>query len=238
MWGGRLDNPIINLVKSLEPDILCVQEAIHIEDGKSGMFAVTEEVQLAMGAEYIFRSPIFTFDHMNRRADFGNCIISKYPIGETKTVFTTGEYIPNFEYLHDLPDGRNLQWAVLHLPDGQKLTVFNHHGHRIHEHKNGNAETMRQCKIIAKEIEKANGSVILCGDFNLVPESKSLKTINDLLTNLTLQVGLKTTRTYLTHKTEPCDYIFVNKAINVISFQALPDIVSDHQALVMDFRLI
>jgi len=236
MWGGRLENHILNLVKKVNPDILCLQEAIDIKGGRSAMFAATEEIQAAIGANHIFMSPVFTLNYMNRKADFGNCIISKYPIKDKQTIFTGKKYAPNFDFLDRDADMRNLQHAVIDI-NGKSLNVLNHHGHHIHQHKNGDAETMRQCEIIAEQIKKLDGNIILAGDFNLAPHSESLEQINKVLTNLSLKAKLKTTRTQLTHKTEVCDYIFVSEKVRTKSFKALPDLASDHKALVLDFEI-
>lgn len=236
MWGGRLEPQILRLVKAENPDILCLQEAIGIKGGNSAMFVSTEEIQAAIGAKYVFMSPVFTLNYMSRKANFGNCIISKYPIKTTETVFTGQNYIENFESLNHSLNIRNFQHVALEMPDKSKLNILNHHGHHVNQHKNGDAETMRQCAIIANKIKQLNGKVILAGDFNLAPHSESLEQINRLLTNLSIKAKLETTRTQLTHKTEVCDYIFVSDDIEVKSFKALDDIVSDHKALVMDFE--
>jgi endonuclease/exonuclease/phosphatase family metal-dependent hydrolase len=237
MWGGRLENPILNLVKIVNPDILCLQEAIDIKGGRTAMCVCVEEVKAAIGADYVFMSPVFSFNLMKRRADFGNCIISRYPIKNTETIFTGKQYVEDFDFLNQNADMRNLQHAVIELPDNTNLHILNHHGHHIHQHKNGDAETLRQCRMIANEILKLRGKIILSGDFNLAPHSESLEQINILLANLSIKARLKTTRTKLTHKTEVCDYIFVNDAIKVKSFNSLGEIVSDHKALVLDFEL-
>jgi endonuclease/exonuclease/phosphatase family metal-dependent hydrolase len=236
LWGGRLENPILNFIKRVNPDILCLQEAIDIKGGNSFIFASTEEIQAAVGADYIFMSPIFNFKYMNRRANFGNCIISKYPIKSSETIFTGKQYVADFDFLNQTANIRNLQHAVIEIND-RLLHILNHHGHHIHQHKNGDAETMRQCRIIAQQVKKLDGNLVLAGDFNLTPHSESLKQINQLLTNLSIKDKLKTTRTQFTHKKEVCDYIFVSDATKVNSFKAMPDIVSDHKALVMEFEI-
>jgi endonuclease/exonuclease/phosphatase (EEP) superfamily protein YafD len=131
---------------------------------------------------------------------------------------------------------RNLQHAVIELPGKTELHVLNHHGHHVNQHKNGDDETMRQCGIIADKIKQLDEKIVLAGDFNLAPHSESIQQINNLLTNLSIKAKLETTRTQLTHKTEVCDYIFVSNEVEVRSFKALDDIVSDHKALVMEFE--
>ncbi len=237
MWGGRLEKPIVSLIKTVNPDILCLQEAIDLKAGNSAMFVATEEIQAVIGADHIFMSPVFTINYMNRKADFGNCIISKFPIKEAETIFTGRKYVADFDTLDQDANMRNLQHAVIEL-DGKSIHILNHHGHHLHQHKNGDAETMRQCGLIAKQIKKLTGAnLILSGDFNLAPHSESLEQINKLLRNLAIEAKLKTTRTPLTHKNEVCDYIFVSEKIKVGSFKALPDIVSDHKALLIDFTV-
>lgn len=236
MWGGRLQPQILKLVTEENPDILCLQEAIDIQGGNTALFITVEEIKAAIGADYVFTSPVFSFKYMSRKANFGNSIISKYPIKDSQTIFTGKQYIADFDFLNHDANMRNLQRAVVELPDNSELHILNHHGHHIHQHKNGDTETMRQCGIIAEQIKKLNGRLILAGDFNLAPHSESLEQINNLLTNLPLKANLKTTRTQLTYKKEVCDYIFTGDQIKVESFEALDDIVSDHKALIMSFQ--
>lgn len=235
VWGGRLAPQILQLVKAENPDILCLQEAIDLPGGKGALFVTPEEIKEAIQAEHMFMSPVFTLNYMNRKAGFGNCIISKFPFAQKETVFTAHEHMTDYDLLSHEPNMRNLQYARLLLPDKSELHVLNHHGHHNHQHKRGDDETMRQCGIIADYAKKLDQRVLVSGDFNLDPDSESLGQINSLFTNLTIEAGLKTTRTQLTHKTEACDYIFTGEDIKVGSFKALDEIVSDHKALVLNF---
>ncbi|HSX46774.1 MAG TPA: endonuclease/exonuclease/phosphatase family protein [Patescibacteria group bacterium] len=236
MWGGRLEPQILKLVTSEDPDILCLQEAIDLKGGKGALFVTTEEIQEAIGAKYAYVSPNFSLRFMSRTANFSNCILSKFPIKHKETIFTGNQYIADFDWLNHSSNIRNLQRVAIKLPDGRELNVLNHHGYHNHQHKRGDEETMRQCGIIANKIKELKNPVILGGDFNLEPHSESLELINKLLRNLTIEAGLTTTRTPLTHKTEVCDYIFVSEDIKVTRFKAVEEIVSDHQALVLNFE--
>ena len=100
---------------------------------------------------------------------------------------------------------------------------MNHHGHHVPEHKNGDAETLRQCKIIADEAREAGDRAILAGDFNLVPNSESIEQINTVLTNQSLEHKLTTTRNQLTTKNEVCDYIFTGRDIEVLNFKIIEE---------------
>ena len=235
IWGGRLGPQINKLIKDENPDILCLQEVVEVSGGRARFFTTAEEFQDTIGAAYRFMSPVFKFNYMNRKASFGNCIISKFPIIKSETIFTGNEFNDKFDNLTDSSNIRNLQHVVVELEDKSKLHVLNHHGHHNHQHKDGDAETMRQISIIANEIKKIAGRIILSGDFNLNPKSESLGLINSLLRNLSIEAKLKTTRTSLTHKKEVIDYILVSKDINVESFKAIDDVVSDHMALTLVF---
>ena len=97
---------------------------------------------------------------------------------------------------------------------------------------------MRQVKQIVEYIKHLDGSVILCGDFNLSPESESIKLIDRNLVNLSVVHKLKTTRSKLTYKNEVCDYVFASHDIKVNSFIMDDTIISDHNALLLDFDLV
>ncbi len=196
-----------------------------------------EDLRKEVELPYVFLSPVFSFNYMNRKANFGNCIISHYPITRSETVFTHQKFIENLDVIKDDTNTRNFQHAVIELTSKKKLHILNHHGYHVPHHKNGDEESLRQCQMIADYAASLDGPVILTGDFNLVPESVSIKQINKVLTNLTLRAKLKTTRTSLTRKTEACDYIFVSKEVKVKSFEASDAVVSDHQALILEFDI-
>lgn len=162
--------------------------------------------------------------------------MSQYPITHTKTIFTNLEYVNNFSFEEHDYNIRNLQHAAVDI-EGKTVHILNHHGHHVREHKNGTDDTLRQCQQIMDYIDTLDGPVILAGDFNLSPTSKSIEMINSKLRNLPLEYKLKTTRNHLTNKSEVCDYIFVNDQVNIQNFEMLEDVVSDHAALLLDFNL-
>jgi endonuclease/exonuclease/phosphatase family metal-dependent hydrolase len=234
-WSARLDKQVINLIKSVDADIVCLQEIVELK-GDSVLFATIDDLQKSGSYNGVFMSPVFSFQIMRRMANFGNAILCKKPFLTTKTIFTNLDFKENFDYDSDDYNIRNLQHATIEI-NGKKLNILNHHGHHVHQHKNGDAETMRQMKQIVNYIAGLEGPVILSGDFNLAPHSESLEHLNSKLANLPLKYGLKTTRTPLTHKSEVCDYIFVNDTVKVSGFIASDEVVSDHKALILEFDL-
>lgn len=235
IWGGRLDKVIPTFLSREQADIVCLQETIDT-NGDAALAMPVDKIAQAADFPHLFHSPVFSFGLMGRMAHFGNAILSKQPFVETDTIFTNLEYKADFDYDADDYNIRNLQHAIIKL-DGTELHVLNHHGHHIPSHKDGDAETLRQMKQIAEYTKTLEGPVILCGDFNLAPHSESLELLNSILMNLSVGHHLKTTRTQFTHKTEVCDYIFVNDQVRVRSFHASDNIISDHTALVLEFTL-
>ena len=235
-WGGRLENQLLNFIESENANFVCLQEIISIAGGNGGFFTPLGRVQKALDYKDCFMSPVFTFSFMRRKASFGNAVLSDTKFEKKTELFTNLKHNINFDFDEDDYNVRNLQHVVIPIA-GQDLNLLNHHGHHIPEHKDGNAETMRQMKQIGEYIDQLKGPVILTGDFNLSPESTSLQQINNRLTNLPLKYKFKTTRTPLTHKKEVCDYIFVSDEIRVNNFYASEEIASDHQALILEFDI-
>lgn len=234
-WGGRLETPLLNFLVQQNPDIICLQEIFSIQ-GNSGFFMTIEKIQRELEVRNVFMSPVYTINFMRRKAMYGNAIASKLPFSKSCVVFTNLEHSDNFDFDKDDYNIRNLQLVRYNL-GGKTLNVLNHHGHHLPKHKDGDSQTMRQMQIIEKQVDKLDGAVILAGDFNLTPDSESLESLNKKLVNLSVKYNLQTTRTHLTSKKEVCDYIFVSKDVKINNFFASDQIVSDHQALILDFEL-
>ncbi|MDB5186452.1 MAG: hypothetical protein JWL85_975 [Candidatus Saccharibacteria bacterium] len=234
MWGGRLEKQIADFVKREQPDILCLQEAISYDQEDTAMFLSIENLQKFVGIEHAAIAPVFSFKLMNSTARFGNVILSRYPILKSEVIFTRLGHQDDFDFNEHDYNIRNFIHAVVSI-DGQPVNIITHHGHHVHAHKNGDEETMRQVGLLVDYVKALEGPVIVTGDFNLHPKSESLDLLNKQLENLSITHKLKTTRNNLTHKKEVCDYIFVNDAVQVKKFSMPEEVVSDHQALMLEF---
>lgn len=235
LWSGRLDSQIDQFLAKEIPDILCLQEVIDRREVGTELFLSLKDVERILRAGNIWFSPVFNFQLGSEKVDFGNAILSKSKFIHSHTFFTHKKYRPNFNWKSKIANIRNLQHVTIKQKEGDKLHILNYHGYHVAEHKNGNDITLKHCQTIAEYISKLQGEVILSGDFNLVPQSQSIKVLNKILTNLPATFHLTTTRTVLTHKKDVCDYIFVSKGIKVKSFRASEEIVSDHKALILEF---
>lgn len=75
------------------------------------------------------------------------------------------------------------------------------------------------------------------GDFNLDPDTKSLKILERNLKNLIKEYKISTTRSSLYARQHKfADYVLVSPGIKVINFQ-VPDIaISDHLPMILEFN--
>lgn len=237
IWGGKLGLQIIDFLQKEKPDFVCLQEVNNLK-GRSGykFFATLEEIKEKGGFKEVFMSPTFTSRYMERTMDYGNAILSNEPLVLTNTVFTNLKYKNNFDITLDDGNIRNLQVAQVKIGN-QKLNILNHHGYHIKNFKDGNEETLRQMSMIADIISELKGPTILCGDFNLKPSSKSITLINEQLRNLPIEYNLKNTYNQLGANNEVCDYIFVSGDIEVEGFKMSNELLSDHNALILDFHI-
>ena len=78
---------------------------------------------------------------------------------------------------------------------------------------------------------------MLCGDFNLRPDTESIRMIEKEMINLVTKHNVTSTRTSLYKKTERfADFVFLSHNVKEIDFKVLPDEVSDHSPLFVEFE--
>jgi endonuclease/exonuclease/phosphatase family metal-dependent hydrolase len=236
-WQGKFRQEIIAFLKSEKPDFVCMQEVNDLK-GRSGykFFATLDEIKEGGGFSEAFMSQAYSCRYMERELEYGNTILSNTPFTKAETVFTRGKYKRHFDIEKDDSNTRNLQVASVKVGN-TTLNILNHHGHCIPESKAGDDETMRQMGMVADIVDGLRGPIIMCGDFNLAPDSESLGLINARLTNLSIVNNLKRTYNQFSAVHAVCDYIFVNDRVKVRNFEMSDEILSDHKALILEFDL-
>lgn len=132
---------------------------------------------------------------------------------------------------------RNIQYIKIDTKNGPR-TIINFHGLWNGKGKGDSEDRILQSDNIVNFIKKIFTTVIFCGDFNLLPETKSLQKFEDIgLRNLIKEYGVTSTRTNFYTKPEKyADYVFVSNDVVVNNFRVLPEEVSDHFALLLDFE--
>ena len=218
------------------PDIVTLQE-VPDSTTEIGFFSSLTQFMSQVRFHHSYFSPVYSFKYMSGKIDFGNAIMSNLPLADKNTIFTNLEYVSDFSLEEDSYNIRNFQHITSEDENGQAFHVINHHGYHIPQHKKGDDFTLKACHQIVDYARTLDGPVIITGDFNLEPGSESLAVIEESFRNLSTEYELKTTRNFLTRKSEVCDYIFVNEAVKVNDFYASDVIASDHQGLVLDFEI-
>lgn len=106
--------------------------------------------------------------------------------------------------------------------------------------KQDNADRLEQSKRILAFVASRKTPLVLLGDFNLLPDSESIAMLEHAgLRNLVREYGITSTRTR--HYTKPgrfADYAFVTEGVTVREFKVLPDEVSDHAPLYLEFEYL
>jgi endonuclease/exonuclease/phosphatase family metal-dependent hydrolase len=236
---GANANAMARFLKDQNADILHFQEAASSPHGRSDFFDFLQLAEQATGISNIFFSPQLDMNFAGMKVYYGSAIFSKHEFKSTYREFTNQDYIEDFKPADDPQCNNKLfQHAVVTLPSGRNINLINYHGYNAKgTEKQGNDLTEKHCQRIAEYITGLQGPKILTGDFNLAPESKSLVPVNILLKNLCVENKIETTRNQLANSMTVVDYIWVSDDITVNRFEVLPDLVSDHLALLLEFEI-
>jgi hypothetical protein len=134
--------------------------------------------------------------------------------------------------------GSNLQYVTMKYGDGEFL-VANVHGFWIKGNYGDTAERIDQSKKIVRILTRVKEPKILCGDFNLAPDTKSIGMLEGSMNNLVKKYAVETIRSVLAEKTKGriVDYVLVSPDIDVRDFAIVDSKASDHLALRLDFQI-
>ncbi len=249
LWGGKLYEPLIQFIKekSVDVDVFCFQDALFgskpeftaVQKGRVNLFLEMEKV-LTDFHSVVYRDPDESYFH-------GELLPLDIGCGQTIFVRKSIQIIENGGFRShpdspyhkggDMVSGR-CQWIKLQLPDGENLTLLNLHGlWQRNTNKADTPERIEQSKKINDFFKSVKGKKILCGDFNIIPDGQAMSMFEDGMTNLVKEYKIATTRSSHYPKEEKfADYILTSKDITVNDFKVLPDEVSDHLVLLVDFN--
>ncbi len=163
-----------------------------------------------------------------------------------KNVFNIEEYNDVFVHRdknaminnHGEELGRNIQHIMLKYK-GKKINIINFHGLWSKLGKVDTTERELQSIKILDFLKILRGEVILCGDFNLMPDTYSIKLFRDYgLRDLIKKFKITSTRSSM-YKGEVkyADYIFCSEGLVIKNFKVFSDEVSDHLPLYLEFSV-
>lgn len=240
-WGGRIKELVDFLNKHKDVDIFCFQEVLQ---GGNGETSRGENKSLYEDISKILADHVGYFSEYGEDGYYGEkskdrdfkygiaCFVKKNI--EQNFIGSIVLYDPErkwSDYDSNFAAGMALAVKV------SDYVLVNVHGLWQGSMKKDSEARLEQSKKIIDLANQVAGKKILCGDFNLEPHTESLKMIENLPTkNLVKEYNITSTRTSLYKKDiRFADYIFVSPDIKVHSFEVLPDEVSDHSPLYLEF---
>ncbi|HSX03436.1 MAG TPA: endonuclease/exonuclease/phosphatase family protein [Rhabdochlamydiaceae bacterium] len=234
IWGGHIRSPLLEfIVANRGVDIFCFQEVYHkaqnkiSDDDKAASLNIFSEVHTLLPEHNGFFRPVV--ENTYGIGMFINKKIDVLEEGEVK-IHDNPNYIG-----HGPTHSRNLQWVKCRA-NHQDYFIINVHGLWNGKGKTDCPERIAQSQKIKSFLDTIDKPKILCGDFNLRPDTESVKILEKSMKNLIQLYNVNSTRTSFYPKAEKfADYIFTSSEIGVKAFEVLKDEVSDHSPLLLDF---
>ncbi len=215
---GTLDaQRIADVILAEDPDLVGLQEVDHLTE-RSGKMDVLSFFEDHCGMHVVYRK---TFDYQG--GAFGNMVLSRYPVIETKEVRLPSrmEYEP-----------RLLMMVSVRTERGDTLHFYNTHL----DHHAGDSDRPAQMRRITEELAADGQKIILLGDLNCQPGSEPLE-----------RLGRYLSRCGSEEKTYPADdpervidhiYYSPGRGLQCREIRVIPETTaSDHRPLTARFRI-
>jgi exonuclease III len=249
LWGGQVYEPLLEFLQKQagDIDIFCFQEILF---GDVSAFTLKHEARINLFNEVQeclpgykglrFPAPkearYFQSEPLLDGVEAGQAIFVRDGLPVTDQ--------GNFRTYTDFPEGMDYggkitgscMWAEV-TSEKENVLVMNLHGlWQRDSNKKDTPARFEQSRILNDFISSHSGKKILCGDFNLRPDGKSMLALEENIRNLVKVHGIVSTRSELYEKEERfADYVLVSPEVEVVDFGVLPDVVSDHLPLRLEF---
>jgi len=243
---------MLQLVNKYHPDVACFQEMVGNENNPAAINYLPDiAATLQMPYYYYAFNPILSYDKDHQ---FGIIIFSKYPFTKKETIsHNPNNYNSIFQYA-DIALGRDtVRIFNLHLqslrfsnedlqyleePSIDNKSNFKNGKNIISKFKTGFAKRRVQSIHVKEEMNNSPYPLVVCGDFNDVPNSFAYHHIGNELQNGFATAGTGIGRTY-SHiaPTLRIDNIFVDERFTIHQFARDGKKISDHFPIVADIAL-
>lgn len=241
---------MLDLINEYDPDIACFQEVVLGEKKKSINYIADIRSKLKF-ADYFYSYAIK--DDFDSYHHFGIIIFSKFPIiAKQAFVNYPNDYNSTFQYIDVVTPFDTARVFNIHLQSlkfsKENLSYLDKAGLKsdsniteskniISKMKTGFIKRSIQADFIKGEIEQSPYPVIVCGDFNDVPNSYAYETIGNGLQDAFVKKGVGISRTFGSiSPTLRIDNIFADKRFIVTQFTRVKKILSDHFPIVTDLK--
>ncbi|MBI2611719.1 endonuclease/exonuclease/phosphatase family protein [Candidatus Gottesmanbacteria bacterium] len=244
IWGGILRTSLCKFLKKYSPqvDFFCLQEVYSSpipETNQKGMhFDIYTQIEKILPNHLGYFSPSYQVDTIGKsdlKILTGLAIFVKksIPIKEHDEIFIYRN--KSFKPINNFQTApRNLQFVTF-VNKNIDYILCHFHGIWHPKTKVDTTERIEQANIIKQFLNRYKDRVILCGDFNLLPDTKSISILEKGMRNLIKEYNIKTTRNQHYKREEKfTDYIILSPEIPIRSFQVIQDTVSDHLPLLLE----
>lgn len=240
----RTRNKIIDLVKTVDADIICFQEFFHEDTGTFNTLDTLKQIQRANKVHIAHTAHVKKVNH------WGIATFSSYPIvhrGELKfrdstdniSIYTDLKVKDDTVRVYNLHlesiRFRSEDYKALETITGKKDdTKLGGPQKILGRMRKAYIRRARQTDIIAKHILESPYPVIVCGDFNDPPTSYSYQQISNKLTDTFRAAGAGFGTTYVgLIPFLRIDYILHSREFfKTISFEVISKKLSDHYPIV------
>ncbi len=243
---------MLDIIKQYQPDVACFEEMVGSEADETAINYIPD-----IAAQLEFSGYHYSY---NRKVDFdgkhhfGIITFSKLPIIKKETLqFYPFDYNSIFQYTDVLYGADTVRVFNIHL-ESLKFSAdnlkyidapeINDEGDLkksrsvIGKLKRGFLKRKIQADRIKTEIDKSPYPVIVCGDFNDVPNSYAYNTIGSGLQNTFAKKGSGIGRTYSgISPTLRIDNIFAAPVFTVLQYTRVGKKLSDHFPVFADVQL-
>ncbi len=252
---------LAQFLKKINPDIICLQEVTRKVDEIAFDQFITKGIidEATSHLPYSFFAPNWSmkdfrqtnfhgkevFEHdFGGFIECGNYIKSKFKIIEGMSVFVQHHfaYLNDSGWLEKHPgeEPRMVQIADVKINSTQKIRLINYHGIWT-RNKQGTKRTKEACEQIVKLAGEVSHPSIICGDFNLFPDTDSIKILKNNFVSLVDEYNITHTRPKSNElsgeRRNVVDYIFTSREIKTKKFEIIDSDVSDHLPLLLEFDL-
>lgn len=246
IWAGREFGPLMKYVldQASDTDIFCFQEVFDTPTSRKVVSEhyranIYSELQKALPNHTGYFAPVQDGCGFNGQIDYpiqwglAMFVRRSLNVDSTGEIYLFGSRNSRKDDNSSMP--RNLQYVHFDV-GGQDYTVAHFHGLWNGRGKTDTEDRFKQSRKAKRFLDGVKGKKIVCGDFNLLPDTQSLSILEKGFINLIKTHGITTTRSSLYQKPEKhADYILVSSDVNVEGF-AVPQIeVSDHLPMELKF---
>ena len=256
-WGGKLHADLLPFLQAAAPDILCLQEVVHTPDSQRETLTYRDGDHILQQRANLFQEVCAVLP--GHSATF--CPAAEGVLWEDSTAIPSQWGLATFVrkdlhligqvqgFVHkdfsangygEHPRSRSAHGIRVHDPvSARTLSVLHMHGLRDLNGKGDTPERVSQAHRLAnmaESLRQAKDLLVLCGDFNVEPDSATFPILERLrLKELVREHGIASTRT--SHYKKPghfADYMLIDASVTSYAFEVLqqPE-VSDHCPLLL-----